>query len=611
MIYLVVGHRGVGKSKFLKRIESYYKNANLKCQCIDLDDEITHNERRTINEIFVDSGEDHFRQLEQQTLSKLLEKFSEHEGAVFIALGAGYQGDLPAYVKVLWLRRPTDRHGRIFLDRPRLEAQLTPIDEYRSRYMARVARFRNWNTKQITMEEGWQDANEFENKILGLLPSNLQGTITVLPEIFQNEMRLEDFITDKIQLGVRFFELRDDLLTPDQMDRFYNEVPRDKLLFGFRTRDSGKQAKDAWWFNCQYDWALELGDCPWGVPKVLSLHYRDQHEGIRDAIDRLMQVTADHYKLAVPTDNLVELWAGHAWMMEDPEKRSFLPMSQDGKWWWYRALRGSDQFINFLSDGEGSSFDQPTLFQWLMVEKNKSKEFAAVLGNPITHSRTPAEQFEYFDAKKMPVVSIQLSEDDCTELGFGILQRLGLVACAITAPFKNTVASFCDSVVGIAKDLKAVNTMQWDKKRRGWIGANTDVAGLEKVLTSLALPKNIVVWGGGGTKSTLMRLLPEANFFRARSGEELFGQKLKRPPELIIWAVGRERQADCVWPDISWKPLMVLDLNYTEDSPGREYAQRVNAKYISGIDMFKSQAESQREFWTEYGEGRTQSELPI
>ena len=611
MIYLVVGHRGVGKTSFLKRVESYYEKANFKCQCIDLDDEIVVSEGSGIGEIFQNHGEDYFRELEQKTLSKLLTKFSEHEGTIFIALGAGFRGDLPAYAKVLWLRRPTDRNGRIFLDRPRLEAQLTPIDEYRSRYMARVARFRKWYTKQITVEEGWLESNEFENQMLGILPANLNGTITVLPEIFQNELRLEDFITEKIQLGVKFFELRDDLLNPEQIERFYREVPRDKLLFGFRTRDSAKTAKDSWWFNCQYDWALELGDCPWGVPKILSLHYRDQHEGIREAIDRLMLEEAEHYKLAVPTDNLVELWAGHSWMMEDPEKRSFLPMSNDGRWWWYRALRGSDQFLNFISEGEGSSFDQPTVFQWLMVEKNKTKEFAAVIGNPISHSRTPAEQFEFFQEQDMPVVGIALSEDDCTELGFGILQRLGLVACAVTAPFKNQVAGICEAVVGVAKDLKAVNTMIWDKKLRGWIGANTDVLGLEKVLTSLSLPKNIVVWGGGGTKSTLMRLLPEAQFFRARSGEELFGQKLKKAPEMVIWAVGRDRQTNCVWPDSEWKPLMVLDLNYSEDSPGREYAQRVNAKYISGLDMFKAQAEAQREFWTEYGKGRTQSELPV
>jgi hypothetical protein len=40
-----------------------------------------------------------------------------------------------------------------------------------------------------------------------------------------------------------------------------------------------------------------------------------------------------------------------------------------------------------------------------------------------------------------------------------------------------------------------------------------------------------------------------------------------------------------------------VDLNYRDDSAGKEYALHVKAKYISGLDMFLVQAAGQRKFW--------------
>ncbi|MNT55881.1 hypothetical protein D3C72_1931500 [compost metagenome] len=47
---------------------------------------------------------------------------------------------------------------------------------------------------------------------------------------------------------------------------------------------------------------------------------------------------------------------------------------------------------------------------------------------------------------------------------------------------------------------------------------------------------------------------------------------------------------------------MVLDLNYKEDSMGREYAQICGANYTSGVVMFLAQAREQRIFWSQFEE---------
>ena len=81
-------------------------------------------------------------------------------------------------------------------------------------------------------------------------------------------------------------------------------------------------------------------------------------------------------------------------------------------------------------------------------------------------------------------------------------------------------------------------------------------------------------------------------FYSAQTGKLLKGSE--QNPELVIWAVGRSRMSLCSAPPQNWKPLYVLDLNYTEDSPGREYAVKTKAQYLSGWLWFKTQAQAQR-----------------
>jgi hypothetical protein len=91
--------------------------------------------------------------------------------------------------------------------------------------------------------------------------------------------------------------------------------------------------------------------------------------------------------------------------------------------------------------------------------------------------------------------------------------------------------------------------------------------------------------------------LPEAIFYRARTGLTAQNVPENFMPDLLVWAVGGSRMESCQWPDENWKPKMILDLNYTENSPGREYALKVGARYISGAQFFKEQAKHQRAFW--------------
>src|SRR5690349_18253094 len=109
MITVLVGHRGVGKSSLLTRIKVYRPDSLV----LDLDAEMAEGEQRSLEELFA-AGEANFRALETRYLSDILTRFHEDKSTdVFIAVGAGFSGEIPPWVHVVWIRRENDGQGRI------------------------------------------------------------------------------------------------------------------------------------------------------------------------------------------------------------------------------------------------------------------------------------------------------------------------------------------------------------------------------------------------------------------------------------------------------------------------------------------------------------------
>jgi shikimate 5-dehydrogenase len=191
----------------------------------------------------------------------------------------------------------------------------------------------------------------------------------------------------------------------------------------------------------------------------------------------------------------------------------------------------------------------------------------------------------------MPFFKIEVAANEFNE-AFSFLKEMGLRAAAVTSPLKEKAFGVCHQLSLEAKGLGAVNSL--------WIsgpivkGHNTDVLGLVDWLAEFDLNKRLTfVWGGGGTLSSLKRLYPEAFYFSVRSGSEREQKAHPRHCEVLIWAAGAHDQA----PPVEWKPGLVLDLNYRDDSVGRQYAYDCQAVYVSGLDFFQRQAQYQHLFW--------------
>lgn len=651
---VLIGHRGVGKSNLIARLKKYFPEQSE--HFLDLDAEIEKQIGQNLGQFFSEQGEDQFRKTEQNVFSEIY----LNKKIFILSLGAGFSVDLlPKNVIKIWLRRDSDIFGRIFFNRPRLEKNVSALQEYGNRWDVREPKFTNAASFQYYIPEGldnldpifnqqFASENKMPNRYLieKKIFSNLifaqasasdklsfQSIFTLLPEHFRQDRF--DIIK---KLNPILFECRNDLINSEQVRQAIEELGFDKILYSFRSsKTTDEQIKEYEKYILQnkikyWDWGLELGPCPFGKINILSIHELPQSALISETELQsfiqekfhLNQPMAENtfIKLSPICESFEELKTLWEWHCQAPLYRSVLPRSlkNPGRWRWFRLFMQDKQKINFFRCDQGSAFDQPYLFQSLihssLIKDNNIKnsfEFAAVLGLPTVHSRSPIRHHQFFNQRQMPFYNIDI-EPEQFEPAIVFLQSLGLSAAAVTAPLKELAFNFAQEKSIEAKQLKSANTLlrlpEHNTQQSRWHCHNTDLIGLHEALqmhfssySNTGWSSSAVyVWGGGGTLPVIKKLLPDAALFSLRTGQlrtPLSTGESLQTPEIVIWAAGPQDKL----PPIEWQPSWVLDLNYREDSLARQYALQVGAKYIDGLSMFEAQASAQQKFWSDlYGQ---------
>ncbi|PNI09661.1 shikimate dehydrogenase [Arthrobacter sp. AFG7.2] len=140
---------------------------------------------------------------------------------------------------------------------------------------------------------------------------------------------------------------------------------------------------------------------------------------------------------------------------------------------------------------------------------------AAVLGHPISHSKSPALHLAAYGALG---IDISYTAIDVTELLLPALMgqirdQPGWRGLSVTMPLKTAMLGQVDEVRGVAGALGVVNTVSFEEhgNARRTIGSNTDVAGIVNALRhagSGAAPSAVVL-GGGGTAASAVAALKE------------------------------------------------------------------------------------------------------
>lgn len=571
---ILIGHRGVGKSALLDRHQSYFP----QIPHYDLDQVIAAEANQSIADLFLHQGETYFRDLEVRTFLNL----AQQAGSEYvIAVGGGFNTEhLPLDAEVVYISRRTDRDGRLFLNRPRLNTDQSAIEESLSRYQQREPRFRQKAHWIYHMPEGLIEFDPIEKSIFQKNFSADQAYLTLRSE-------------KEIQIWpcLKKFELRTDLFSVADIQRIVHQYDQHRFIVSIR---SPLQLGDVHHLKkLRVDWPLELGPVPENIDvRIISIH--DGH--FTEALEKMNQqalIIKDknlHLKFCPVVQSWDELQAGYDWQQEDPQNRSFLPRTDHheshSRWKWFRSLMWQRQKINFIQ-GLTDLDDQPSFYDYLM---NTQNSFGAVLGFPIHHSRTPIVQSLNMKDQGQ-ILAIPLIEQDFKN-AILFLTALGLRFAAVTSPLKLEAAK----LIG-AKE--PINTLLFHKGK--WIGTSTDAAGLQKALKELNLNHidelKIAIWGGGGVITAIKECLPQAVDYSARTGTRRDHQvNLQFKADVVIWAA--PRQETVVMPPIEWQPRIIIDLNYVENSLGLEYAQtQTQAEYFSGLEMFYAQAHEQFKFW--------------
>ncbi len=253
-------------------------------------------------------------------------------------------------------------------------------------------------------------------------------------------------------------------------------------------------------------------------------------------------------------------------------------------------------------------------------------QVVAVIGDPISHSLSPAIHNAAFDALGLDwaCVALPVRRGAAGDAVTGI-RALGLRGVSVTMPHKHAVIDSLDEVTDAARSLGAVNCITANDGRL--VGDNTDGAGfLAGLRADLAFePKGrcCVVLGAGGAASAVVLALADAGAESvvvvnrteesARRAAALAGRAGRvgtpddiRDAELLVNAtpVGMEGAGATVddlpvGPEFLHDRLLVADLIY---HPSRtrlmDVAESMGARAANGVSMLVHQAAVAFESWT-------------
>lgn len=140
----------------------------------------------------------------------------------------------------------------------------------------------------------------------------------------------------------------------------------------------------------------------------------------------------------------------------------------------------------------------------------QSPSYFAIIGDPVSHSLSPAMHNAAFKSLKLPYAygKIALAKRQLPSFFKGFAES-GLLGINVTVPHKENVLKYLDRLSPEARLIGAVNTVQLSKGKL--IGHNTDGAGYVKSLWSESKwkpsGKKIVILGAGGAARGIVTAL--------------------------------------------------------------------------------------------------------
>jgi shikimate dehydrogenase len=250
-----------------------------------------------------------------------------------------------------------------------------------------------------------------------------------------------------------------------------------------------------------------------------------------------------------------------------------------------------------------------------------------ILGDPVSHSLSPAMQNAAFAAAGIDGVYVPfpVAADDLKATMAG-LHTAGVAGLNVTVPHKEAAARLCVALRPRARACGAANTLI--RTPRGWIGDNTDGAGLLASLAELGFDprgKNVLLIGAGGSARSVAhafaragtRLLIVANrtpkravdlvaTLRRRDAYAADLRVLANPEvlgrlDLVVNSTSTSLGGTALPPipfDVTRRDLLCCDLMYGKTSRFLAQAHRARRRTLDGSGMLLHQGALAFTLWT-------------
>ena len=127
-----------------------------------------------------------------------------------------------------------------------------------------------------------------------------------------------------------------------------------------------------------------------------------------------------------------------------------------------------------------------------------SKKFT-IFGNPVEHSISPKMHTFAIKGLKLDASYTKTHLEDGKKLKDIFLSNFD--GANVTVPHKEIAFSLCDEVRGIARDIKAVNTLINENGKM--VGYNTDAEGFYKSVQTFGTINSVLILGAGGTSKAI------------------------------------------------------------------------------------------------------------
>jgi 3-dehydroquinate dehydratase/shikimate dehydrogenase len=238
-----------------------------------------------------------------------------------------------------------------------------------------------------------------------------------------------------------------------------------------------------------------------------------------------------------------------------------------------------------------------------------------VVGNPVTHSKSPVMHNAGFAALDMNAVYLPLQASDADDF-VRFARAIGLAGASITAPFKVALMSSVDELDPLARRVGAINTIVVRDGR--WLGANTDVHGFLAPLAGRITLRGVrvsILGAGGAARSVAVALADQGAAItvcarRADAAREIAdmagGRVGSFPPRPGSWDVlvnatpaGSGAGGENPIAGARLDGEIVFDLVYVPaETRLLADARAAGCLPIGGLEMLVAQAERQFELWT-------------